>query len=115
MWVKLWVSAHVVNALPDSPLLRFVKSMERETFSPIGRVPASETGPVFSDPGLVGEGGTGAVRGCGISWVSRLVHGWLPSSRGSGGRGGASSSPILASLARLFFSSFRLGGGTYKF
>ena len=118
MWVKLWVSAHVVNALPDSPLLRLVKSMERETFSPIGRVPASEAGPAFSEPGLVGEGETvGAVNSrCGISGlgVSRVDE-LLPSSRGSGGRGGASSSPIRASRARLFFSSFRLGGGTYKF
>ena len=59
----------MVTALPDSPLLRLVKSMERETFSPIGRVPASEAGPAFSEPGLVGEGGTvrGAVNsGCGI-------------------------------------------------
>ena len=109
----------VTTTLPDSPLLRLVKSMERETFSPIGRVPASEAGPAFSEPGLVGEGETvgGAVNSsCGISgWVSRVYDGLLPSSRGSGGRGGASSSPILASLARLFFSSFRLGGGTYKF
>ena len=54
---------YMVTALPDSPLLRLVRSMERETFSPIGRVPASEAGPAFSEPGLVGEtGGTvGAV------------------------------------------------------
>ena len=85
----------MVTALPDSPLLRLVKSMERETFSPIGRVPASEAGPAFSEPGLVGEGQTvGAVNSrCGISrlGVSRVDR-LLPSSRGSGGRGGASSS-----------------------
>ena len=50
-----------------------------------------------------------------LEQVSNRAHSVLPSSRGSGGLGGASSSPIRASRARLFFSSFRLGGGTYKF
>ena len=54
----------MVMALPDSPLLRPDKSMDRETLSPMGSVPASEAGPAFSEPGLVGEvGSKGAVSG----------------------------------------------------
>ena len=49
--------------------------------------------------------------------VTRHGTNWrvLPSSRGSGGLGGAPFSSISSALTRLFFSSFLDGGGTYRF